>query len=343
LDKNEETDQFDSFTFEPAADLDNRDEFDLSGKSASTDDFLNREDRSDRESLDRTDQESNAEELGQTEPQENVTAATLSLDTDFALKSPTPEFALGPDDEFGFEFEGDFGDLGDPVPSTLDDKIPLTSNEISADFTTDQFELEESSFAFETAEETPSGSLDAFADIEFSEEAPADFETLEPELEENRSSESLDNFPDIDLTEKSTADAGDKESSKEPQPETSKYAGFTFDTPSFRAPADSPAKEEIQEDFAAAFDEIEPSLSSEALDDIAASILKDQESPPPITPETVPEIQPESVPAPQPPPAAKPATLFARCEGCNHKLAYKETLSGKRVRCPACSVAFKLP
>ncbi|WP_139800638.1 hypothetical protein [Geothermobacter hydrogeniphilus] len=39
----------------------------------------------------------------------------------------------------------------------------------------------------------------------------------------------------------------------------------------------------------------------------------------------------------------RPTVKLARCGQCNHKLAYKETLSGKKARCPSCRSAFVLP
>ena len=60
-------------------------------------------------------------------------------------------------------------------------------------------------------------------------------------------------------------------------------------------------------------------------------------------PPPTPQPEPPKAPAPKPEPAESHATLFARCEGCGHKLAYKQSLSGKRVRCPACRTAFALP
>lgn len=41
--------------------------------------------------------------------------------------------------------------------------------------------------------------------------------------------------------------------------------------------------------------------------------------------------------------SGKPGTRFARCEGCGHKLAYKQALAGKRVRCPSCKTVHTLP
>jgi hypothetical protein len=46
---------------------------------------------------------------------------------------------------------------------------------------------------------------------------------------------------------------------------------------------------------------------------------------------------------PLPPDPNRPDTSLARCGGCGHKLAYKEALAGKRVKCPACKKIFVLP
>jgi hypothetical protein len=58
----------------------------------------------------------------------------------------------------------------------------------------------------------------------------------------------------------------------------------------------------------------------------------------------------EETPA-EPPPAiiqladdpARPDVSLARCGQCDHKLAYKKTLAGKKARCPSCKSAFVLP
>jgi len=39
----------------------------------------------------------------------------------------------------------------------------------------------------------------------------------------------------------------------------------------------------------------------------------------------------------------RPTVKLARCGQCDHKLAYKEALSGKKARCPSCKSAFMLP
>jgi hypothetical protein len=40
---------------------------------------------------------------------------------------------------------------------------------------------------------------------------------------------------------------------------------------------------------------------------------------------------------------ARPDVNLARCGQCDHKLAYKKNLSGKKARCPSCKGAFVLP
>ena len=50
---------------------------------------------------------------------------------------------------------------------------------------------------------------------------------------------------------------------------------------------------------------------------------------------------PDIIRLPQDP--QRPATNLARCGGCGHKLAYKESLAGKRVKCPSCQKPLVLP
>jgi len=40
---------------------------------------------------------------------------------------------------------------------------------------------------------------------------------------------------------------------------------------------------------------------------------------------------------------ARPDVSLARCGQCDHKLAYKKTLAGKKARCPSCQGTFTLP
>jgi hypothetical protein len=335
------------------ADFENNEEFDLSEAFDPTDDLDTADD------FNFTKEESDDNEFATTDLQEGVTAAALSLDTDFGKDIDATEFASGPDHEFAFEFDEELGELAEPDPISLNDSAPLSFDTTAANFTGEEFESEESSFTFETEDDSTTQAMDEFPDIDFTEDASIDFDTTEIETENVQVKPSFDEFTDTDFT--ATADrnneSDDNETDSDAKDQSQGLAETTIERESFVAPTKETIKEADSEDFAAAFDEIETSLSSESLDDIAESILKDQEPPAPIEiepapsveikPEPIPKIVPEPAPipeiSPEPQPAPKPTTLFARCEGCNHKLAYKETLSGKRVRCPACSVAFKLP
>lgn len=55
------------------------------------------------------------------------------------------------------------------------------------------------------------------------------------------------------------------------------------------------------------------------------------------------EAAPEPDIFPMPDNPARPDVSMARCGACDHKLAYKKTLAGKKARCPSCKTAFVLP
>ncbi|WP_066728176.1 hypothetical protein [Desulfuromonas sp. DDH964] len=88
-------------------------------------------------------------------------------------------------------------------------------------------------------------------------------------------------------------------------------------------------------------------------DEAAADTFATPPFPAAATPEPLPEVP--APPAPEPPAPAppdvislpqdpqRPATNLARCGGCGHKLAYKESLAGKRVKCPSCQKPLVLP
>ncbi len=222
------------------------------------------------------------------------------------------------EDDTGFSSDTsgfDFPQEETPAPS----EIPV-SEDASSDFTVEHFESnEEKSFEFEDVDD------DAFsgADDTFPGEAPAPEESTE-ETEDSGWGKS----------ESSTDDIWGEEAS---------------------APAGKPVEKEFSQDagdVGSAFDE--PAKKDESVGDVANSFLSDledklnldsfeeQPSAPPEPP-PAPAPAPEPEPKPEPEPADSQATLFARCEGCGHKLAYKQALSGKRVRCPACRTAFALP
>lgn len=92
-------------------------------------------------------------------------------------------------------------------------------------------------------------------------------------------------------------------------------------------------QEEDAEEFAddAPAEEDFPPAAPEA--DLFAAETMDPE------PET--EAQPDIIALEADP--KRPSVSLARCGKCDHKLAYKDSLSGKKARCPSCQSAFVLP
>lgn len=101
-----------------------------------------------------------------------------------------------------------------------------------------------------------------------------------------------------------------------------------------------PQKEDVGDVANSFLSDLEKKLNLDAMGDpsAAGSETTSNSSTPPEPAKSEPERKPEPEQ-----PAPSQSTLFARCEGCGHKLAYKQALSGKRVRCPACRTAFTLP
>jgi hypothetical protein len=129
-------------------------------------------------------------------------------------------------------------------------------------------------------------------------------------------------------------------------------AGFEFETAeqSFGETAEEeepPAQERsLAEIFAAAArKEAEPFGGAFADEENAEETAEEQtdvEEPAysePLKPAV--EEKPAILPLPADP--RRPSVNLARCGQCGHKLAYKESLSGKRARCPSCQIAFVLP
>ncbi len=215
----------------------------------------------------------------------------------------------------------DFAFSREEPPATSE--IPV-SDEDSSDFTVEHFESnEEKSFEFEDVDDDAfTGPNDTFP---AEETAPAAESSTIPENEDSA------------WSEPSTDDIWGEEAAKAPAAESEKE-DFTFGQ---------------ENDFGSAFDE--PAKTEESVSDTANSFLSDLEDklnldsfteqpaePPRPAPEPAPTPEPEPEPKPKPETESQ-GTLFARCEGCGHKLAYKQALSGKRVRCPSCRTAFALP
>lgn len=111
-------------------------------------------------------------------------------------------------------------------------------------------------------------------------------------------------------------------------------------------PPAHPAAEPLEEKAATA-PELEPSPETAPEPEPQQQAVPEPEEKPLTAPatEAVPEPAPESKPAvinlgPDP---KRPETNLARCGNCDHKLAYKTLMSGKRVKCPSCQTPLSLP
>jgi len=209
----------------------------------------------------------------------------------------------------------------------------------------------EEDFSFETEENEYGQDLNRFADVDFS-ESTEEFE-LEPspgavsEFSWEQEGSTEDELADEDFsiqpeptgaTDDDLASAFDENLNPNIDANDS---GFTLPDPTEEpgSGSDSELELELPPDFSMSSDfDLDAELKSSTPDFSGNSAFTEKAPEPPAPEPPAPAFTP-----PPPAPENKPATLFARCEGCGHKLAYKATLSGKRVRCPACQVAFVLP
>jgi len=248
----------------------------------------------------------------------------------------------------------DFDDEGDDEPRGEEDLFSESDDQESDEqFEDDEEEDDEFSFGATETElppEIPVTDSDAsdftVEHFESNEEKSFEFEDVDDDSFEERE----ESFADEDLTADAATDSGATEEKSWGESSTDDIWG------------EESAEEKDEEfsfgeesDLGAAFDE-QAEEEKESVGDVANSFLSDLEkklnlddiaSQPAAAPKPPPTPQPElpkpAPPAPKPEAAESQATLFARCEGCGHKLAYKQALSGKRVRCPACRTAFALP
>ncbi len=225
------------------------------------------------------------------------------------------------EEQSGGEVDGDdFSFTGTPPTSSAGIDV---SEDASSDFTVEHFESnEEKSFEFEDVDDKSlEGPDDTFDDEDFA----------APQAAEPGSAPS-------GWDESSTDDIWG-ESSASADADTASAPGADSDDLSFDGDVgsafDEPKNKESVGDVADSFlSDLEEKLNLDSLAGKQADVPADPPRPAPSAPEPPPAEEK---------PAESHATLFARCEGCGHKLAYKQSLSGKRVRCPACRTAFALP
>ncbi len=231
------------------------------------------------------------------------------------------------DDEPAPESETSDNEHSDFIFSKADNEppveIPITETD-SSDFTVEHFDSnEEKSYEFEDVDDDSfDGPSDTFDDDELmTEETAAD-----SEQEEAASTD------DIWGEESAVKSGGETPAAQEDD-------DFSFgDEGDLGSAFDEPAtaeKEDVRNVADSFLSDLENKLN---LDSLSQQPATAPEAPVAPQPDPTP-----AAPAPKEEPAESQATLFARCEGCGHKLAYKQALSGKRVRCPACRTAFALP
>ena len=253
----------------------------------------------------------------------------------------------------------------EPVAASMDEPSPATERELSAeDFPEDDGE---------------SLDLDFPVDAEIAEkpaEEPTDAQiSSEPAETEGGLDEGLGDFDlgddfAVEEAEAATEDTFGDESGEtdwsfeeEAQEEQAAPAAADMDPFTSAATAGIDEADEFSADFEFPDDQIAEDLSEPAadMDDFSfeeengedAFGMSTEEPPteePPAEEPPAEEPPAEEPPAEEPPgivplPANpdRPGVSMARCAACDHKLAYRETLSGKRARCPSCKSAFVLP
>ena len=201
---------------------------------------------------------------------------------------------------------------------------------------------EENPDAAEIAEEEPAAATEAEEEPSF-----AGFDA------EPMSDAARDGFPDIDFEQ---GIAQDQSAAGTPQEETfaaeDPFAADTGAEEDWSPPAEALTPAAPFMDFAPPAAEEPPApaarFEASAPDAAAAAPFAPAPLPAAATPEPLPEAPERPAPAPPdvislPQDPQRPATNLARCGGCGHKLAYKESLAGKRVKCPSCQKPLVLP
>ncbi|PLY00289.1 MAG: hypothetical protein C0623_07475 [Desulfuromonas sp.] len=262
-------------------------------------------------------------------------------------ESPDEESENEGQDELVMDFDDEEDDAAPGL--TTDDQSADIFDEVSSAEPAD--EEHEDDFLFSKKP------VDPPAEIPVADDESSDFTVEHFESNEEKSYE----FEDVDDSSDNTDSTSAPSEESWGEPSTDDIWGEEVAARKPTAP-EEPADESADEfsfgqddsDVGAAFDEpTEEKKEEENVGDVASSFMADLENKLNLDAfEEKPASPPEAPTAPEPPPAPEPepqqpaesnATLFARCEGCGHKLAYKQALSGKRVRCPACRTAFSLP
>lgn len=231
----------------------------------------------------------------------------------------------------------------DPLASAFDvaDLQPETAEEETFEQATpaDSTEAPESGFEFAVSPEDAFGedqeeeSLDDASGFEFGET---------DELAEQDADEEDDPFAGAAIGDK---DEGDDFSFD--AEEDSEVASLNQEFDNAFGQADEPADDSDDSEFDRA-----DSFGGETAEEFAGDTPAQEDGPPAdpdedlfaaetIEPEAATETQPDIIALEADP--KRPSVSLARCGKCDHKLAYKDSLSGKKARCPSCQSAFVLP
>jgi len=251
----------------------------------------------------------------------------------------------------------------DPPPAGQDDNDPLAAA-FDLDETTEQEQEQDLPPAEQTTEPEPaaavaSNSMEETGETGF-EFAVSPEEAFGEETTEESQAPAADAFAFEEEQTDGDADPFAEDSDSRPPQETA----FGGDDSALEFTEDEDAEAaNLDQQFDSAFnheESAEEDSTTETTDDPFAGFGEQppaEEEPPAETPAEEPAAAPaeEAAVAETKPVEEKPAIIalepdpqrptvkLARCGQCDHKLAYKETLSGKKARCPSCRSAFVLP
>lgn len=156
---------------------------------------------------------------------------------------------------------------------------------------------------------------------------------------------------DIGAEEESTDVAADAmDFTDAPAEESSLGDDFAGDDSAFEFGAEEDAEAaNLDQEFDSVFNSDESSTEADPFASFGAEQTDETEDAFQETGEEAPAAEPEPAAEEAPaiialePDPQRPTVKLARCGQCDHKLAYKESLRGKKARCPSCQSAFVLP
>jgi hypothetical protein len=262
----------------------------------------------------------------------DTAADSAAEEDDFDILAAAPAAATGSE-------AADFSTADDNGPETNPFADDNDGDETGFDFPVDEGEafggLDEPDESLEPADEEPDTDSPAAADSE-SEGEDFDFD-LDKEKAED------DTFAAADLDQAAEEEEDDFFSAPGTQQDPLAGAFGADEAEATDTAADSFAADDAADEAADSEPEEEDRRMEESFDSAFPSADADDKDP--AEEEAAQEPQDEEPPAIiqlDDDPARSDVSL-ARCGQCDHKLAYKKTLAGKKARCPSCKGTFILP